>query len=35
MHVLILNLCMHVHVIFVRSYKIAQIHFLLRIVVML
>jgi hypothetical protein len=35
MHVLILNLCMNVHVIFISLHKIAHTYFLLRIIVML
>jgi hypothetical protein len=35
MHVIILNMCMHDNVIFIRLYKIDCIYFLLRIVAML
>jgi hypothetical protein len=32
MYVIILNICMHDHVIFISLYKLAQILFLLRII---
>jgi hypothetical protein len=35
MHVLIINICIHIHVILISFYKIAHIYFLVRIIVML
>jgi hypothetical protein len=35
MHVLILELCIHVHPMFISFYKITHIYFLLKIIVML
>jgi hypothetical protein len=35
MHVHMLNLCMHIHIIFFSLYKMSQIYFLLKVIVII